>query len=100
MTHDQLSKLDEDLTLRFHWRWHEHGIYLAVCSIIGLLVLGLHMLPTSSSRRFRPELYDMIHVRYLTTVDDIAEKDDPFHDPRLIRIPIKVASMRGTSPAL
>jgi hypothetical protein len=100
MTNDKLGKIDEDLTLRFHWRWNEHGIYLGVCSVISLMVLGLYMLPTASSRRFRPELYDMIHVHYVTASDDAPEKDDPFHDPRLLRLPVKLASADEKAPAM
>ena len=76
---------DEDLTLRFRWRWGEHGIYLAVCSIIGLFVLALYMWRLPAHRRFRPELVDLIHVRYLTAADEPANKDEPFRDTRLIR---------------
>ena len=78
---------DEDLTLHFRWRWGEHGIYLAVCSIIGLFVLALYMWRLPDHRRFRPELVDLIHVRYLTAADEPANKDEPFRDTRLIRLP-------------
>jgi hypothetical protein len=84
-SHDPLP--DEDLTPRFQWRWGEHGIYLGVCGIIGLLVLALHVVPTPPMRRCGPELVEVIQVRYLTAADEPPEKEDPFHDPRLIRPP-------------
>jgi hypothetical protein len=87
---------DEDLTLRFRWRWGEHGIYLAVCSIIGLVVLALYMWRLPAHRRFRPELVDLIHVRYLTAADEPANKDEPFRDTRLIRSPRKQVQERTT----
>lgn len=93
-TREQGPSIDEDLTLRFRWRWNEHGIYLAVCSTIGLLVLGLLALSDSGRHRFRPELCDMIHVRYLTA-DEPAEKQDPFHDPRVFH-----AKQHGRSLAI
>jgi len=81
--------LDEDLTLRFHWRWGEHGIYLAVCSVIGLFVLALHILPAPPKRQFNPHLVELIQVRYLTSAEEPPEVDDPLRDPRLIRLPRK-----------
>ena len=80
---------DEDLTPHFHWRWGEHGIYLAVCSVIGLLVLGLHALPRPPKPRLNPAIVEVIQVRYLTAADEPPTKDEPFHDPRLIRLPPK-----------
>ena len=83
---------DEDLTLRFHWRWGEHGIYLAVCITIGLLVLALYLWRLPAKRRFHPELVDFIQVRYLTAADapvDPADINEPFRDTRLIRPPRK-----------
>jgi hypothetical protein len=81
---------DEDLTPHFQWRWGEHGIYLAVCSIIGLFVLGLHALPTPPKRNLYPTVVEVIQVRYLTAAEPAAA-DEPFHDPRLIRLPTKLA---------
>ena len=81
--------LDEDLTLRFRWRWSEHGIYLAVCSTIGLFVLALHVVPPPTKPRFDPHLVDLIQVRYLTAADEPPEKDDPLRYPRLLRLPHK-----------
>lgn len=83
------SIFDEDLTLHFRWRWGEHGIYLAVCTVIGLFVLALHILPTPAKRGFDPRLVELIQVRYLTAADEPPEKDDPLRDPRLIRLPRK-----------
>jgi len=80
---------DEDLTPRFRWRWAEHGIYLAVCSIIGLCVLVLYMWRLPAHRRFRPDLVQLIHVRYLTAADEPADRNEPFRDTRLIRAPGK-----------
>jgi Ca-activated chloride channel family protein len=53
---------DEDLTPHFRWRWGEHGIYLGVCSTLGMFVLALHMLPRSEKNRLSP---DMIRARCL-----------------------------------
>ena len=92
--------LDEDLTLRFRWRWGEHGIYLAVCSIIGLFVLALYLWRLPAHRRFRPELVDLIHVRYLTSADEPADKDEPFRDTRLIRLPRKQVPERPMRPSM
>ena len=97
-THDPM--LDEDLTPRFHWRWAEHGIYLAVCSAIGLFVLALHIVPPPTRPRFDPHLVDLIQVRYLTTADEPAEKDDPLRDPRLIRLPRKQVQGRPIQRAM
>ncbi len=79
---------DEDLTPHFRWRWGEHGIYLGVCSFIGLLVLTLHLLPAPAKRGLDPACFDFIQVRYIAAADEAP--DDPFranplHDPRLIR---------------
>jgi hypothetical protein len=79
---------DEDLTPHFRWRWGEHGIYLGVCSLIGLFVLTLHLLP--AKRRWNPGNFDFIHVRYLAAADELpgdSFEADPFRDPRLIRPP-------------
>ena len=92
--------LDEDLTLRFHWRWGEHGIYLAVCSVIGLFVLALHLLPTPPKRQFDPHMVELIQVRYLTSADEPPEKDDPMRDPRLIRLPRKQVHERSSRRAM
>jgi hypothetical protein len=81
--------LDEDLAPHFHWRWGEHGIYLAVCSAIGLLVMALHVVPPPAKPRFDPHMVELIQVRYLTAADEAPEKDDPLRDPRLIRLPRK-----------
>ena len=85
--------LDIDLTPRFHWRWNEHGIYLGVCAIISLLVLGLYLLPRAPKRRIGPSVVELIQVRYVATADESVEKDDPFRDTRLIR-PYKKAPER------
>jgi len=77
---------NEDLTPRFHWRWGEHGIYLAVCSVIGLFVLGLHVLPAHPKRHFDPSLVELIQVRYLTAADEPPEPERPFRDPRLLAL--------------
>ena len=84
------SNLDEDLTPHFHWRWGEHGIYLAVCSAIGLMVLTLtHIFPAPPKRTFNPHTVELIQVRYLTAADEPPEKEEPFRDTRLIRPPRK-----------
>ncbi len=80
---------DEDLSPRFRWRWSEHGIYLVVCTVIALLVFGLFMLPRTPKKSAGPMIIEVIHVRY--AFDEPAEKDDPFHDPRIIR-PYRKAS--------
>ena len=94
MSQDDLPILDEDLTPHFHWRWGEHGIYLAVCSIIGLLVLALYFMPRPPKRRFNPHLVELIQVRYLSAADEPPEMDDPLRDPRLIRLPRKQVQER------
>jgi hypothetical protein len=76
---------DEDLTPHFHWRWGEHGIYLAVCSIIGLFVLGLHLLPRPPKRPVCLGVFEFIQVHDLTAADVPPEPDGPFRDTRLIR---------------
>jgi hypothetical protein len=76
---------DEDLTLRFRWRWAEHGIYLAVSSIIGLAVLGLWTMPRPSAQRFNPATCETIRARYIAADDEPPEPYDPFHDARVIR---------------
>ena len=82
--------LDEDLTPRFHWRWGEHGIYLAVCSAIGLMVLALtQAFPAPPKKKFNPHMVELIQVRYLTAADEPPEKEEPFRDTRLIRPPRK-----------
>jgi hypothetical protein len=86
---------DEDLTPHFHWRWREHGIYLGVCSIIGLLVLALHLVPRPAKRGLDPRLVQMIQVRYVAAADEPPEPYDPFHDPRLIRLPKRAAQQTG-----
>jgi hypothetical protein len=85
--------LNVDLTPRFHWRWNEHGIYLGVCAIISLLVLGLYLLPRPPKRRMGPTVVELIQVRYVATTDEPVEKDDSFRDTRLIR-PYKKSSDR------
>jgi hypothetical protein len=92
--------LDEDLTPRFHWRWGEHGIYLAVCSVIGLFVLVLYVLPTPPKRELDPRLVELIRVRYLTAADEPPEKEDPLRDPRLIRLPRKQVQERTIRRAM
>jgi hypothetical protein len=84
MTHDEL---DQDLTPHFHWRWGEHGIYLGVCSVIGLFVLGLHVLPAPPKPHLDLSLVQVIPVRYIAAADEAPEPQDPFHDPRLVRLP-------------
>jgi hypothetical protein len=76
---------DEDLTLRFRWRWAEHGIYLAVSSIIGLAVLGLWFMPRSSPQRFNPATCETIQARYIAAAEEPPEPFDPFHDTRVLR---------------
>ena len=84
--------LDEDLTPRFHWRWGEHGIYLAVCSAIALMVLALtQAFPAPPKRKFTPHAVELIQVRYLTAADEPPEQEEPFRDTRLIRPPRKQA---------
>lgn len=85
--------LDEDLTAHFKWRWNEHGIYLGVCIVIGLLVLALQMVP--APRRYNPAQIDFIHVNYVAAADEPAEVLDPFHDTRLIRRPSSTGTLRG-----
>jgi hypothetical protein len=97
-THEPI--LDEDLTPHFHWRWGEHGIYLAVCSVLGLAVLALYTLPIRSKRPFDPHAVELIQVRYLTAADEPPEKNDPFHDPRLIRLPRKHVQERSLRRAM
>jgi len=80
----------EDLTPHFRWRWREHGIYLGVCSFIGLFVLVLHLLPAPPKRAFDPANFDFIHIHYIAAADQPPEdplERDPFRDPRLIRPP-------------
>lgn len=88
---------DEDLTPHFQWRWGEHGIYLGVCIVIGLLVLALQMVPTP--RRYDPASIDFIHVRYVAVADEPPEVVDPFHDTRLIRPP-RLTQGHGSRPSL
>ena len=92
--------LDDDLTPRFRWRWGEHGIYLAVCSAMGLFVLALHALPTPPKRQFNPQTVELIQVRYLTSADEPPEQDDPLRDPRLIRLPQKPGNERSIRRAM
>ena len=97
MSQNREPQLDEDLTLHFRWRWAEHGIYLAVCSAIGLFVLALHVVPPRDKPRFDPHLCDIIQVRYLSAADEIPEAYDPLRDPRLIRLP-RTQAQGKTSP--
>lgn len=76
---------DEDLTLRFRWRWAEHGIYLAVSSLIGLAVLGLWTMPRPAKPLFNPATCETIRARYIAAVDEPAEPFDPFRDTRVLR---------------
>lgn len=76
---------DEDLTPRFRWRWAEHGIYLAVSSIIGLAVLGLWHMPRTAPRSFTPATCETIQARYIAAADEPPEPYDPFHDTRVNR---------------
>jgi hypothetical protein len=93
--------LDEDLTPRFRWRWGEHGIYLAVCSAIGLMVLTLtHAFPVPPKRTFNPHTVELIQVRYLTAADEPPEKEEPFRDTRLIRPPRKQVQERVLTRAM
>jgi len=87
---------DENLTPHFHWRWNEHGIYLGVCSIIGAFVLILHLLPAPPKRHFNPALVEVIHVHYIASADEPPEREDPFHDPRVI--PLRRQIARRLSP--
>jgi hypothetical protein len=91
---------DEDLEPHFHWRWNEHGIYLAVCTLIGAFVLMLQLLPTSNRERFDPSMFEMVRVHYLTSATEPAETDDPFHDPRPIRPPRGSVQWRLFRPAM
>ncbi len=77
---------DEDLTLHFKWRWAEHGIYLAVSSIIGLAVLGLWYLPRLTPKSFDPATCETIRAHYIAAADEPPEPYDPFHDTRVIRV--------------
>ncbi len=77
---------DEDLTLRFRWRWAEHGIYLAVSSVIGLAVLGLWSMPRAAPKTFDPMTCETIRARYIAAADEPPEPYDPFHDTRLILV--------------
>jgi len=92
--------LDEDLTPHFHWRWGEHGIYLAVCGAIALFVLALHVVHPPAKPRFDPHAVELIQVRYLTAADEPPEKDDPLRDPRLIRLPKKQVHERSIQRAM
>jgi hypothetical protein len=91
MSNSHEPALDDDLTPRFHWRWNEHGIYLGVCTIIALLVLGLYLLPRAPKRPIGPTVVEIIQVRYVAAADEPAEKYDPLRDTRLIRPAKKVA---------
>jgi hypothetical protein len=91
---------DQDLTLRFHWRWGEHGIYLGVCVILGLLVLGLYAMPRAPKRQPGPKVVELIQVRYLTVADEVSENADPFHDTRLIRRPRTQVRERPLRPSM
>lgn len=95
MNQDHAPDLDEDLTPRFHWRWSEHGIYLGVCSVIGLLVFGLHMVPRPVKRPIFPLIVETIRVRYIAAADIPPEREDPFHDPRVIRPFVKPTAKPG-----
>jgi hypothetical protein len=83
MTKANRPTSDQDLTPRFRWRWREHGIYLGVCSFIGLFVVALHVLPPSS-RRFSPADFDFIQVRYMSAADQAPAQSETFRDPRLL----------------
>jgi hypothetical protein len=100
MTHLDEPAMDEDLTPRFRWRWHEHGVYLGVCTVIGTFVLMLHMLPEPPRRPIAPLVWDLIHVRYLSSVDEPPMREDPFHDPRVIQPRRKAVQRPPRSPAL
>jgi len=52
-------------------------------------VLALHILPLSDERSFSPEDFDFIQVRYMSAADEAPAQDEPFHDPRLLRLPTK-----------
>jgi Ca-activated chloride channel homolog len=68
---------DEDCTLHFRWRWGEHGIYLGVCSTVGVCVLLLHILPLhEKQRRCAADLLDFIRAdyRHATAVKPSAEE--------------------------
>lgn len=85
MDEDQSTVLDYDLAPRFHWRWQEHGIYLGVCTIIGLFVIVISAMPRQTKRPIVPVVVETIHVRYIAASDEPPEKEDPFHDPRVPR---------------
>ena len=91
---------DQDLRLRFHWRWGEHGIYLGVCVIIALIVLGLYAMPRTPKRQPGPKVVEIIQVRYLTVADEVSENADPFHDSRLIRPPRRPVQERPIRHAM
>jgi len=80
------KSLDEDLTLHFRWRWAEHGIYLAVSSIIGLAVLALWHMPRSAPQAFDPATCETIRARYIAAADEPPEPYDPFEDTRVIHV--------------
>jgi hypothetical protein len=83
--------LDEDLTPRFHWRWNEHGLYLAVCSVIGLFTLALYLWRPVPSPRSGVCVMELIHVRYLLAADEPPEREQPFRDTRVIQRPRRPA---------
>jgi hypothetical protein len=80
----QIPLSDEDLTLRFRWRWSEHGIYLGVCGLLVLLVSALYLYPTAPEKRFNPGLFSFIQTHYVAPADEPPEKEDPFRDPRVM----------------
>jgi Ca-activated chloride channel family protein len=65
--HTRPSEEAVDLTRHFRWRWQEHGIYLGVCAVFGLVAAMVALLPPPSDRD-KLDLSDTILSRY---VDDL-----------------------------
>jgi hypothetical protein len=65
-SHLELSDdlLATDLQPHFTWRWREHGIYLAVCSVFVAMGTTLALLPPGSHRTIAPEIVELIRTRY------------------------------------
>jgi Mg-chelatase subunit ChlD len=53
-----------DLQRHFTWHWHEHGIYLAVCSVFVLMGAAVALVPPSGRRTISPEICELIRTRY------------------------------------
>jgi Ca-activated chloride channel family protein len=57
---------DEDLTRHFQWRWNEHGIYLGVCSTLGLFVFMLYVLPFPQAKNSLAE-FEFLRAKFQNT---------------------------------